>query len=154
VNNAEILAQAQHILARREEEQAAELRRLYKKYATQRRSHPHDLGKPKNLTPEEALLLVALERSKFVVSGDCPNNNRWHGDASCQYHARDTAIVMMAASRLELLWGLWRTVSDQNGDTLTLTEEHLQGSIFRRDIQELECELKAEEDTRLESGSS
>jgi hypothetical protein len=133
----EILARAAVILAEREKARSAELRRLYYKYARKRAGEPHQLGKPKKLLPDEALLLVALERSRYGVEAGCPNGNRWHGDATCTHHVRGSAIAMMAASRLELLWALWATVSDQDGDTVSLTEAHLRGSIVYHDLKAL-----------------
>jgi len=44
---------------------------------------------------------------------------------------------MMATSRLELLWALWATASDQDGETVSLTEEHLRGSVVQGDLRML-----------------
>lgn len=44
---------------------------------------------------------------------------------------------------LELLWELWRAVSDQPVDKVTLTEEHLRGSVVQNDIRKLSEELRA-----------
>jgi hypothetical protein len=137
VSDDDILARAAVILAERQEARLAELRRLYAKYARKRASEPHDLGKPKTLLPAEALLLFVLERNHYRVEAECPNGNRWHGDATCTHHARGSAIAIMAASRLELLWALWATVSDQDGGTVSLTEAHLRGSIVHRDLRTL-----------------
>lgn len=131
----EVLARAAAILTERKEAQQAEGRRLYRQYARKRAGEPHQLGKPKKLLPKEALLLVALERNRYNVEAECPNGNRWHGDATCTHHVRGSAIATMAASRLELLWALWTSVSSQDGDTVQLTEEHLRGSVIRRDIK-------------------
>ena len=131
----EILARAAAILAEREEARSAELRRLYTKYARKRASQVHHLGKPKKLLSDEALLLVALERNRYEVEAECPNGNRWHGDATCTHQARGSAIATMVASRLELLWALWATVSDQDGDTVSLTEAHLCGSVVQSDLE-------------------
>ena len=134
MTDAEILARAAVILAEHEEARSAEAKRLYTKYARKRAGEPHDLGKLKKLLQGEALLLFALERNLYKVEAECPNGNRWHGDATCIHQARGSAIAMMAASRLELLWALWATVSDQDGNTVILTEEHLRGSIVQHDL--------------------
>jgi len=110
------------------------VKRLYAQYARKRAREPHHLGKPKRLLTEEALLLVALERNRYQVEAECPNHNRWHGDASCPDHRRESVIITMAVSRLELLWSLWASVSDQPEETVTLTEQHLRGGVVRRDL--------------------
>ena len=149
----EILGAASVILATRQKEAAAvtaaEIQRLYKQYANKRGAAPHDLGKPQKLAPEEALLLFALERNKYVVEAECPNKRetgRWHGSALCKYNVRAGAITMRADSRHDALLSLWATVSDQEGtDRIVLTEEHLQGALVQRHLRELHQELKAQE---------
>lgn len=125
MNEAEVLARAATILGARQEQREAEATQLYRLYAYKRAGEPHCLGKPKKLSRTEALLLVALERNDFTAYAACPNHNRWHGDATCSRHTRDCAIVVMADSRLNLLWALWASVSGQDGATVTLTEAHL-----------------------------
>lgn len=129
-----ILEQAALILTEREEARQAEVRRLYRLYACERAGKPHQFGKPKKLLPDEALLLVALEQHHYTAYAECPNRNRWHGDAACECHTRDSVIVMMAASRLDLLWALWASVSDEEKETVILTEAHLQGGNVQADL--------------------
>ena len=125
MSDADILERAATILRGREEARQAEVRRLYRVYAHKRTCKPHHLGEPKKLSHDEALLLVALERRDYDIEAGCPNHNRWHGDATCKRHIRDSAVVVMAASRLDLLWALWASVSYQDRDTVTLTEAQL-----------------------------
>lgn len=99
MSDAEILARAGAILSARKEAQEAEVKRLYAQYARKRAGEPHQLGKPKTLTPNEAVLLVALEGRGYEVEADSPNGNRWHGDASCVNHRRESVILTMAATR-------------------------------------------------------
>lgn len=138
----EILERAASILKDRQTEATEELRRLHKTYGRAPLTLEHQLGKPKKLSMVEALLVAALDRTRYRVSAECPNNNRWHGDAECKYHARSSVIVMMMPSRLELLWALWQGVSDQTEKDVTLTEDHLRGSILHRHLRELTKELK------------
>ncbi len=125
MSDADTLERAATILRGREEARQAEVRRLYQLYARKRACEPHQLGKPRKLSHDEALLLVALERRDYDVEAECPNHNRWHGDATCRRHTRGSAIVVMAASRLDLLWALWASVSRQDQDAVTLIEAHL-----------------------------
>ncbi len=125
MNDADVLARAGAILSARKEAQEAEVKRLYAQYARKRAGEPHQLGKPKTLTPGEAVLLVALEGRGYEVEADCPNKNRWHGDASCLDHRREGVIITMAVSRLELLWGLWAAVTGQDARHVVLNEQHL-----------------------------
>ncbi len=134
MNDREVLARAGAVVSARKEAREAEVKRLYAQYARKRAGEPHNLGKPKRLLAEEALLLVALERHRYQIEAECPNHNRWHGDASCLHHRRESVIITMAASRLELLWSLWASVSEQRKETVTLTEQHLHGSVVRRDL--------------------
>ena len=144
LNDDEILERAAHITnarhAARLVEDQAEVKRLYKLYGKAIKLE-HELGKPKKLSMVEALLVAALERTRYVVSAECPNSNRWHGDAACIYGVQDTVIVMMQDSRLELLWEIWRSVSDQPAGHVTLTEAHLQGSVCRQHLRELSREV-------------
>jgi len=153
----EILMRAAEILTQRkrasEEIRAAEVKRLFKRYAQHRAQEDHHLGKPKKLLPLEALLLVALERNKYVVCIE-KGESRWHGDAECKFHLRGTAMALSADSRLDLLWALWASVSDQVIDdghgsvtiipTVLLEEEHFRGSIVQRDIRALNREVRAQ----------
>lgn len=125
MSDADTLARAATILRGREEARKAEVRRLYRLYARKRACEPHQLGKPRKLSHDEALLLVALEQHGYDAYAECPNHNRWHGDATCKRHTRGSAVVVMAASRLDLLWALWASVSHQDRDAVTLTEAHL-----------------------------
>ena len=124
MNDANVLARAGAILSARKEAQEAEVKRLYAQYARKRAGEPYQLGKPK-LTPGEAVVLVALEARGYEVEADCPNKNRWHGDASCVDHLRETVIITMAASRRELLWELWAAVTGQDIRRVVLNEKHL-----------------------------
>lgn len=144
LNDQEVLERAVTILAARQEQRDEEKKRLFRKYARHRGKEPHDLGKPKTLLPEETLLLFALERNKYVVHA-YQGETRWHGEATCRHHARGTVLSMGSSTRLELLWALWASVSDQTGDTVTLEEHHLRGSIVQRDIRQLQKELREQE---------
>ena len=125
MSDADTLERAATILRGHEEARQAEVRRLYRLYARKRACEPHQLGKPRKLSHDEALLLVALEQHGYDVEAECPNHNRWHGDATCKRHTRGSAIVVMAASRLDLLWALWASISHQDQAAATLTEAHL-----------------------------
>lgn len=169
MNDDEILSRATAILSTRraEHQQAreAETKRLYDSYGQRRQQEPHDLGSPRKLLPEEALLLVALERTKYIIHTE-KDRSRWHGNARCRFNLRGTALSLQTDSRLELLWELWAAVSDQvsfhRGEGLqtnavvTLTEAHLQGSVVRRDLRRLDRELKAQDqqDTQAEAASA
>jgi len=144
------LLRAGEILARREREREERVQQLFRTYARQRAKEPHSLGKPKVLHPEEALLLVALERNKYVVEAQQGDSRRWNGDAECRFHVRASVISLGAPSRLDLLRGLWASVSgqegaDQDGSTVTLTEAHLQGSVVQADLRRLNRELREQE---------
>ena len=125
MSDADTLERAATILRGREEARKAEVRWLYQLYARKRACEPHQLGKPRKLSHDEVLLLVALEQHGYDAYAECPNHNRWHGDATCKRHTRGSAVVVMAASRLDLLWVLWVSVSHQDQDAVTLTEAHL-----------------------------
>ena len=167
MNDDEILSKAAAILnTRRAEHQQAketETKRLFDSYGGRRLQQPHDLGSPRKLLPEEALLLVALERNKYVVKTE-KGQSRWHGDAECRFHLRGTALSLQAETRLDLLWELWATVSDQvspheKGGLLmnaevTLTEAHLQGSVVQRDLRQLQREVRLQEQTRAKPGAA
>lgn len=122
-------------------EAQAETRRLYRQYGRRPLKLEHDLGKPKKLGLVETLLVAALDRTRYKITAECPNGNRWHGDAECASGVRGMVIAMMHASRLELLWELWRSVSNQPVERVTLTEDHLQGSVYHKHLRELGKEL-------------
>ena len=150
----DIVHAARAILLKRDVERqeaiAATRARLYKCYARSRSAQPHCLGKPTKLSQEEALVLTAIERNKFEVEAQQNSDtDRWAGDAECKHHARAGALCMGARSRIELLWGLWGSVSTQ-GDDVTLTEDHLQGSIVQRDLRDLTRELREQEHQKSE----
>lgn len=153
----EILRAASQIITTRQQDRekakAAEIHRLFKDYVSGRPAAPHNLGKPQKLTEEEAILLFAMERNKYTVEADCPNEKcggRWHGSAWCKYNAREGAVSMLAASRHDLLLSLWASVSGQDGDTdVLLTDRHMQGSLVRQQIRALWKE--AEEQDRFNS---
>lgn len=142
-----ILARAHQILARRvrhaDEDARAERGRLLREYAAWLRPERHTLGKEK-LTDHEALLLMALERSKYVVHAD-RGQTTWNGDATCKFGLRDTVIVMLAGSRAELLAALWSAVSGQGEGGALVTEDHLRGSVVAADLQTLRAELHVQE---------
>lgn len=144
----QIVAEAARITAERKEQadrhQAEEINRLYRKYATGRDKSPHGLGKPQRLEPMEALLLVALERNKFVVEAHL--GGRWFGDAYCKHNLRAGAMAS-GTSRLDLLMGLWQIASGQTDDAVMLTEEHLNGSVVQADLRALHAEVR-EQDRR------
>lgn len=147
----QVLAEAARIVTERRalasRNQAEEVKRLYKKYAVGRDKQPHELEKPQRLEPMEAILLVALERNKFVV--ECHTGGHkgalptWWGTAHCKHNVRAGAIVS-GSSRLDALQGLWQEVSHQEGMIL-LTEEHLNGSIVQADLRQLRQELKEQD---------
>jgi len=146
----EILAAAQEITAIRHQEtiaaMATETARLYKLYASKRDQEPHNLGKPKALTREEALLLVALERNRYDVNVESPNGGIWSGSAFCRYGVRSGTFVMRAQSRRDVLLGLWASVSEQDGKGgVLLTEEHLRGSLVQAHIRDLWQEVRRQE---------
>lgn len=141
----QILARAAQItrarLEARQQQDQVKLKRLYKAYGRKPTRLEHRLGRPKKLSMVEAVLVAALDRTRYLVTAECPNNNRWHGDAECAYHTRDRVIVMMMPSRLELLWELWGSVSDQPKEHVTPTEARLQGSSYHQHLKQLSKEL-------------
>jgi hypothetical protein len=153
----QVLVEAARIVSERRGQaqrfQAQEVQRLYKKYATHRTrlnpapktesDPPEDkLGKPLRLEPMEALLLVALERNKFIV--EAHEGGRWFGSAHCKYNLRGGAMGS-GTSRLDLLMGLWQIASDQEGGAVTLTEEHLNGSVVQAHLRQLNAEVRAQD---------
>lgn len=141
LSDEEILERAANILKSKEQQQLEEVQRLYRKYGRTEQTQNHNLGKPKKLSMVEALLVAALCCTRYVVSAECPNGNRWHGDAECSYGVRSMVIATMQHSRLELLWERWRSVSDQPLERVVLTEDHLQGSIYHEHLNGLRKEL-------------
>ena len=122
-----------------------EVKRLYLTYAVPRLKREHRLGKPKILSVREALLLVALEINGYDVEGECPNGTSWHGDATCRYGTRGSIIKTLSQNREDLLVSLWVAASGQHGgefgnESVTLTEQHLKGSVRRADIRALRSE--------------
>lgn len=133
----EILERAAQILKNRQVEEYEDIWRLHKTYGRAPHTLEHQLGQPRKLSMVEALVVAALDRTRYVVTAECPNNNRWHGDAECSYGVRGMVIATMLPSRLELLWELWRSVSDQPVERVALTEAHLRGSILHEQLREL-----------------
>lgn len=147
----DILRAAAQIVATRQHEtkkaRAAETQRLFKTYAAGRLKTPHPFGKPQALTQEEALLLFALEHNRYVVEVEAGSNGRWSGSAFCQYNVREGAISMRAESRHDLLLSLWASVSDQEGDSIAILEDHLKGTLVQAQLRQLWKEVKEQEST-------
>ncbi|GAA5501084.1 hypothetical protein Dxin01_00815 [Deinococcus xinjiangensis] len=145
----ELLLRAAALLERHERRVAENIQQLYKRYVYPHAQQPHHLGRPKTLSPLEAVLLFALKRNQFTVSAE-RRSNGWSGQASCRFHLRDHAIVMQVESRSELLWCLWGLVSDQLDPALpvdaefnlTLTEAHMQGSVLQADLKRLSVAIR------------
>lgn len=142
LSDEEILRRAALIVKSAQDAEKAELNRLYRLYGKAEHKYPQELGKPKALGKLEALLVAVLDRTRYKITAECPNNNRWHGDAECAYGVRGMVIATMQHSRLELLWELWRSVSDQPIENVALTEDHLRGSVYRKHLRELSKEVR------------
>jgi hypothetical protein len=145
----EVLEAATEILRsraiRQHDLRRAETRRLHGLYVPKEHDAEHNLGIPKKLSEEEALLWQALHRNRYIVHGERVAGGTWNGDAFCRYNIREGAICIRAASRHDLLLALWASVSDQTADSIVLTEQHLQGALVKQHIRQLHREIRKEE---------
>ena len=116
VSDDDVLARAAVIVAQRREVRSARVRggSTPSTPVNERANPTTSLSRRRCCPPKPSSCSFASDH--YRVEAECPNGNRWHGDAICTHHARGSAITLMAASRLELLWALWATVSDQDGD--------------------------------------